>query len=46
MIFDLWDEEVSDAVDSGYLTVPRVPRPNDTDWQSHAVAYARDTGRI
>ena len=46
VIFDLWDEEVADAVDSGYLTVPRVPRPNDADWQRHAVAYARDTGRI
>ena len=46
MIFDLWDEEVTDAVDSGYLMVPRVPRPDDADWQPHAVAYARDTGRI
>ena len=46
VIFDLWDEEVTDAVDSGYLTVPRVARPNDADWQPHAVAYARDTGRI
>ena len=46
VIFDLWDEEVSDAVVSGYLTVPRVPRPTDADWQPHAVAFARDTGRI
>ena len=46
VIFDLWDEEVTDAVDSGYLSVPRVPHPHDTDWQPHAVAYARDTGRI
>ena len=46
VIFDLWDEAVTDAVYSGYLTVPRVARPNDADWQPHAVAYARDTGRI
>ena len=46
VIFDLWDEEVSDAVDSGHLTVPRVPRATDADWQPHAVAYARSTGRI
>lgn len=45
-IFDLWDEEVLDAVDSGCLTVPRVPRATDADWQHHAVAYARNTGRI
>lgn len=45
-IFDLWDDDVTDAIDSGYLTVPRVARPNDADWQPHAVAYARDTGRI
>ena len=46
VIFDLWDEAVTGAVDSGYLTVPRVPRATDADWQPHAVAYARDTGRI
>ncbi len=46
VIFDLWDEEVTDAIDSGCLTVPRTPRATDADWQPHAVAYARDTGRI
>ena len=46
VIFDLWDDAVTDAVESGYLTVPRVPRASDADWQPHAVAYARDTGRI
>ena len=25
VIFDLWDDDVTDAIDSGYLTVPRVP---------------------
>ena len=46
VIFDLWDEAVTDAVDSGYLTVPRIPRPNDADWQPNALAYARDNGLI
>ena len=46
VIFDLWDDDVTAAVDSGYLTVPRVPRSPDADWQPHAVAHARDTGRI
>ena len=46
VIFELWDDAVTDAVESGYLTVPRVPRASDADWQPHAVGYARDTGRI
>jgi hypothetical protein len=46
VIFDLWDDDVTDAIDSGYLTVPRVPRATDADWQPHAVAFARDTGRL
>ena len=46
VIFDLWDDDVTNAIDCGYLTVPRVPRATDTDWQPHAVAFARDTGRL
>ena len=46
VIFDLWDDDVTDAIDSGYLTVPRVRRATDADWQPHAVAFARDTGRL
>ncbi len=46
VIFDLWDDDVTDAIDSGYLTVPRVPRATDADWQPHAAAFARDTGRL
>lgn len=49
VIFDLWDEDVTDAIESGYLTVPRVPRADrasSADWQPHALAFARDTGRI
>ena len=39
-IFELWDEDVDEAIESGYLTTPRVPRPSDADWQPCAVAYA------
>ena len=46
VIFDLWDDDVTDAIDSGYLTVPRVPRPAGVDWQPHALAFARETGRL
>lgn len=46
VVFDLWDEAVDDAIDSGYLTVPRIPRPNDAAWQPHAVAYARAMGLV
>ena len=46
LIFDLWDDRVTDAIESGLLTVPQRPRPNDTDWQPHAVAYARDIGLL
>jgi hypothetical protein len=42
VIFDLWD----DAVESGHLTVPRVPRPTDADWRPHALASARNTGLL
>lgn len=46
LIFNLWDDRVTDAIESGLLTVPQRPRPNDTDWQPHAVAYARDIGLL
>ncbi len=49
VIFDLWDDAVTDAIDGGFLPVPRVPNvthATDADWQSHAVAYARDASRI
>jgi hypothetical protein len=46
VVFELWDDAVGEAVESGYLTAPRVPRPRDADWQPHAVAYARDHGLL
>lgn len=41
VIFELWDEEVADAVESGYLTPPRHPRPTDQQWLESALDYAR-----
>lgn len=46
IVFNLWDEEVREAIEDGYLTAPRAPRPSDADWQPHAVAYARSKGLI
>ena len=45
-IFELWDGDVSQAIEDGFLTVPRVPRPSDAEWQSHAVQYAINTGLL
>lgn len=45
-VVSLWDDAVDDAIESGYLSVPRRPRPSDDDWQPCVVAYARDTGLI
>lgn len=45
-VLDLWDEEVDDLIDSGYLTAPRHPRPSQEDWRPHLLAYARHTGLI
>ena len=44
--FELWDEAVLDAIESGYLKPPCVPRPSDRDWQPAAVQYAVDMGLI
>lgn len=43
-VFALWDEDVDFALDSGYLTSPRRPRPSDADWLSHLIDYAQATG--
>lgn len=43
-IFCLWDADVDDAIESGYLSVPRVPRAGDEDWLPHAIEYARQYG--
>ncbi len=46
VVFELWDEAVFDAIDSGCLKPPRVPRPLDRDWQPAAVQYAIEMGLL
>lgn len=46
VVFDLWDSDVTQAIEDGYLTSPRRPRPSDEDWQPHLVVYAREKGLI
>lgn len=45
-VFDLWDESVFQAIEDGYLTPPRRPRPSSAEWQPAAVQYAVDTGLL
>lgn len=45
-VFELWDDEVDQAIEDGFLKVPRTPRPTDADWQPQAVSYALDMGLI
>lgn len=45
-IFSLWDDDFSDAIESGYLETPRRPRPTDEDWRECALKYARECGLI
>jgi hypothetical protein len=45
-VFDLWDEAVIQAIEDGFLTTPRVPRPSTANWQPHAVQYAITMGLI
>lgn len=46
VIFDLWDDDVHQAIEDGFLTTPRHPRPSEAMWQPHLVAYAREGGLI
>lgn len=46
VVFDLWDDEVSEAIQDGFLKAPRTPRPSSEDWQPCAVEYAREVGLI
>lgn len=42
----LWDDDVHEAIESGYLTPPSRPRPNDSDWLEPLLNYARETGAL
>lgn len=46
VIFELWDDEVDEAIEDGFLTAPRVPRAGTLDWLPHAIDYARNQGLI
>lgn len=47
VVFDLWDEDVSSAIEDGFLTSPPFFKLNDESaWQPHAVAFARQVGLI
>jgi hypothetical protein len=40
VLFEIWDDEVTEAIEDGFLTPPRRPRPSDEGWQPSAVEYA------
>lgn len=46
LVFDLWDDDVWQAIEDGYLSRPNAPRPTDSDWQPCAVEYARAQGLL
>lgn len=46
VVFELWDDDVHEAIDSGYLARPALPRAGDKDWQPHAVRYAKELDLI
>jgi hypothetical protein len=45
-VFSLWDEEVSQAIQNGFITAPRRPRPNDADWLPALLDYATSQGLL
>lgn len=46
VIFELWDEAVDEAIEDGFLTVPKYPRPTNAAWLPHLVEYAKSQGLI
>lgn len=45
-VFCLWDADVDDAIESGYLSPPRMPRPADSEWLQPAIDYAEARGLL
>lgn len=45
-IFSLWDDDVEQAIQDGFLRPPRVFRPRDSDWLESAIEYAKSQGLI
>lgn len=40
-IVELWDDEVNQAVDNGFLALPHHPRPTTEMWRAPLLGYAR-----
>jgi hypothetical protein len=45
-VFALWDDDVDEAIEDGFLPTPRRPRPSDADWLPCALVYAESQGLI
>jgi hypothetical protein len=45
-IVDLWDEDVEQAINDGYLTAPSGPRSEESDWLEPLLEYARGMGLL
>lgn len=39
-VVSLWDDQVDQAIDDGFLTAPRRPRPSSSDWLRPLLDYA------
>lgn len=45
-VLTLNDEEVDEAIESGFLCTPSKPRPSEEDWLQPLLLYAQDTGAM
>jgi len=45
-IFSLWDDDVTEAIEDGFLPTPGKPRASDSDWLPCAIEYAKSKGLI
>lgn len=45
-VFSLWDDELDEAIETGFLVPPRKPRPSDADWLQPAIDYAKSQGLL
>lgn len=45
-VVELWDEDVSSAIESGYLRPPRFASPSSKDWLNPLLNYARSQGGL
>lgn len=45
-VVELWDDAVTDALETGYLVRPRGPRPSESAWVEPLVAYAQSFGLL